>query len=284
VTSDLSPRNRRLSRIRWGHTRAHSLVRDIPDHWEEHVKRQHEENREDVRQGVIAEYGEADAERKLQDFMDLGVKQLSILAFHNLFFSQARAAFVAGAYYPALTGACALGERILNHLVLTLRDDHKATPQYKKVYNKDSFDDWNVPIETLEAWDVLLPDVILEFRKLRDDRNRALHFRPDVDANARPLALDALNRLGKIIANQFSGLGPQPWFITGVPGEVYIKKEWEAKPFVRRVYLRNAALVGPRHKVVSVLTPWKVCDVDAYKQREVDDDEFCAMRRAALGM
>jgi hypothetical protein len=265
-------------------TRAHSLAQDIPAQWEEQVKRLHEDNRERIRQGVIAEYGEADAERKLQDFMDLGVKHLSILAFHNLFFSQARAAFVIGAYYPALTGACALGERILNHLVLMLRDDHKGTPQYKKVDNKDSFDDWNLPIETLEAWEVLLPDVVLEFRKLRDGRNRALHFRPDVDSNARPLALEALNRLGKIIAIQFSGFGPHPWFITGVPGEVYIKKDWETKPFVRRVYLRNAALVGPRHKVVSVLTPWAVSDVEAYEQRDVADDEFCAMRRTALGM
>src|SRR5207248_1166916 len=30
-----------------------------------------------------------------------------------------------------------------------------------------------------------------------------------------------------IVAKQFGALGPQPWFITGIPGEMYIKKDWE---------------------------------------------------------
>lgn len=54
--------------------------------------------------------------------------------------------------YPALVGACALGERILNHLILDLRGAYAHTPEYKRVHRKDSFDDWRVPIDTLAAW------------------------------------------------------------------------------------------------------------------------------------
>jgi hypothetical protein len=152
-------------------TRVHTLTTDTQDHWKEDVKVQHIQNRAQTEQGLMWQFGEAAAEQKRQNFIDLGPKPLSILAFHNKFFEQIRVSFVMGGYYPALTAACALGERILNHLILILRDDFKATPQYKRVYKKDSFDNWDIAIDTLAAWDILLPDVATEFRKLRDRRN-----------------------------------------------------------------------------------------------------------------
>jgi hypothetical protein len=250
---------------------------DIPDHWEESVKQAHRRERERLEQMFRWRFGEQGVEEKLRNYVDLGPKSISILAFHNEFFEQVRNSFVVSAYYPALTGACALGERILNHLVLALRDDFKSTPEYKRVYNKDSFDQWDVAIDTLEAWDVLLPVVVGEFRKLRNRRNDAIHFRPDVDHNDRPLALAAIHSLGSIISEQFSGFGPQPWFITGVPGEVYIKKEWENRPFIRRVYLPKCAPLGPCHEVQSV-NPWKIRDDYPYENREITDDEFVSLR------
>src|SRR6266851_822630 len=131
-------------------TRAHFLSQEIQEHWAEHVKELHRGNREKMIAGLAQEFGPAQFEAKLKNFMDLGPKYFSILAFHNKFFEQCRRAFVMGAYYPALTGACALGERIFNHLILLLRDDFKGTPQYKHVYRKESFDNWDMVINTLE--------------------------------------------------------------------------------------------------------------------------------------
>jgi hypothetical protein len=222
------------------------------------------------------QFGAYAADRKRQNFIDLGPKPFSILAFHNRFLEQVRTAFIMGAYYPALTGACALGERILNQLILTLRDDFKSSPQYKRVYNKDSFDNWDLAIETLEAWDVLLPDAAKEFRALRDRRNEAIHFRPDVDKNDRDLALAAIRSLGSIVGTQFAAWGRQPWFITGVPGEIYIKKDWESRPFIQKVYLPNCKAVGPRHRVESVV-PWVIKD-EEYDECEITDEEFCCLR------
>src|ERR1017187_3740378 len=197
-------------------TRVHMLTREIQDHWDEQVKEQHKQNREQIERGLVWQFGESAADQKRQNFTDLGPKPLSILAFHNKFFEQVRVSFVMGAYYPALTASCALGERILNHLVLILRDDFKSTPEYKRVYNKDSFDTWDTAIDILAAWDVLLPAVVLEFRKLRDRRNETIHFRPQVDENDRALALDAIRTLSSILGNQFCAFGPQPWFITDI--------------------------------------------------------------------
>lgn len=260
-------------------TRVHTLTTEIEDHWEERVKEQWRQNRSQTEQALIYQFGEADAEQKKQNFIALGPKPLSVLAFHNKFFEQIRVSFVIGGYYPALTAACALGERILNHLILILRDDFKATPQYKRVCKKDSFDNWDIAIDTLAAWDVLLPDVVTEFRNLRDRRNDAIHFRPEVDENDRALALDSIKTLGGIIGNQFCAFGPQPWFITGVPGEVYIKKDWENSPFVRKVYLPNCVAVGPQHKIESVM-PWVVRDDFPYEKRDITDEQFCSLRLA----
>jgi hypothetical protein len=183
-----------------------------------------------------------------------------------------------GAYYPALTAACALGERILNYLILLLRDDYRHTPEYKTVSRKDSFDNWDIAINTLESWNVLLPDVTKEFHRLKDLRHKAIHFRPEVDLNDRALALEAIRCLREIISNQFSAFGSQPWFITNIPGEIYIKKSWESNPFIQKVYLPNCLAVGPMHQIEALFPQVVVKDITQYEEREVTDEEFSALR------
>lgn len=262
-------------------TRVRTLVGPINEQWEEHIKAQHYKNREITITHLKTEFGELHADIKIQNFIDLEAKPISIIAFHNEFFNQVRTAFVMGASYPALTSACALGERILNHLILSLREDYRSTPEYRKIYRKNSFDDWTLAIETLVAWDVLLPKAADNFRSLMDQRHKAIHFRPETDRNARELALAAIKCLQAIIGEQFSGFGPQPWFITNIPGEIYIKKEWETKPFIAKVYLPNAALVGHRHRIEGILPQLHIIDPDLHLTApEVSDDEFSKRRQA----
>jgi hypothetical protein len=259
-------------------SRVHSLTQEIREDWEDKIKKQHLQNKEAVEKELINFYGLVAYKEKRQNFIDLGDKPLSILAFHNRFFEQIRTAFVMGAYYPALTAACALGERILNYLILLLRDDYRGTAEYKTISRKDSFDNWDIAINTLYSWKVLLPDVNKEFLRLKDLRQKAIHFRPEVDRDDRALALDAIRCLSKIIGNQFSAFGPQPWFITNIPGEIYIKKSWESNPFIRKVYLPNCLAVGPRHKIEAVIPKVVVKDIAQYEEREITDEEFSELR------
>jgi hypothetical protein len=258
--------------------RVHSLTLEIRDEWEENVKRQHRQNKDADLKNLVSSYGIEQREAKLQNFIEFGVKPISIFAFHNPFFEQIRTAFVMGAYYPALTAACALGERILNHLILILRDDYKHTPEYKTISRKDSFDNWDVPINTLESWKVLLPDIAEEFRRLKNLRHKVIHFRPEVDRNTRALALESIRCMREIIQNQFSGFGSQPWFITSIPGEIYIKKSWESNPFIQKIYLPNCLSVGPRHKIEKIIPQVVVNDSFQYEEREVTDEEFSELR------
>jgi hypothetical protein len=111
-------------------SRAASLTMEIRDDWEEGVKEQHLANQENIKRGLLYEYGAHAADMKLKNFIDLSTKPMSVLAFHNKFLDQTRRAFIVGSYYPSLTAACSLGERILNHLIRILREDFKSTSEY----------------------------------------------------------------------------------------------------------------------------------------------------------
>jgi hypothetical protein len=228
-----------------------------------------------VRQGLVEQYGAYAAEAKLQNFLDIGPKPLSIVAFHNVFTSQIRDAFVVGAYYPSLVSACALGERILNYLILVLRKHYRKTPEYKRVYRKDSFDDWDVPISVLKSWDVLLPEATAGFEALQTLRNRAIHFDPSTDRNDRTLALEAIQLLTKIITAQFGWLGTQRWFIPDMRGASYIKREAEENPFIHEIYVPNCAYVGPKHRSERIVNGQMIIsDEESYEDRQITDDEF----------
>ena len=255
-------------------SRAMDLTAQDSGGWDETAKELHKRRVQQTREELIFEYGASRHETKIGNFADLGAKPFSILAFHNRFLEEARTAFVSCAYYPCLTAVCALGERILNHLILLLRDDFKDTEEYRKIYRKDSFDNWALAIDTLAAWNVLLPDVVTSYGELKEMRNAAIHFRPDIDTNARELALQAFRCLTRIIEGQFS-ITTQPWILITL-GEIYIKKDWEENPFVKKVYLPNCVYVGPLNRVVEMQSKIRIKDSPLYKDVQISDDQFKA--------
>lgn len=260
-------------------TRVTILNTKIEDHWEEEIKNQWIDNKTNIHQGLLNQYGVYGGQQKIKNFIDIGPKPFSVLAFHNTFLTHCRDAFTFGAYYPALTGACALGERILNHLILLLRDDYKTTQEYKYVYRKDSFDNWILVIDTLLAWNVLLPEVGMLFKEFVTLRNRTIHFNPEIDTNDRELALEAIHIVQRIVEAQFGAIGAKPWFILTIPGEIYIKKNFEDIPFVRKVYLPNSSLVGPKHRLEFQAGKWIVHDDCVYDDIEISDEQFSELRK-----
>ncbi|MBM3286996.1 MAG: hypothetical protein FJY88_06560 [Candidatus Eisenbacteria bacterium] len=259
--------------------RANALAIEIQDSWQDDVKALHRQNRETLLTQLQSQFGEDEFDAKLVNFRALGPKPFSIIAFHNRFLEQCRRAFVIGGYYPAPVGACALGERILNQTILVLRDDFRSSPEYKKVYTKSSFDDWEFATAVLDSWHVLLPEVVTDYNALAQRRHRAVHFDPVTDTNDRDLALEAVQLATRIIGVQFGLLGSQPWFIPGSRGESFIRKEAEQQPFVRRIYLPNCPLVGPFHQLDGASGSWLIVDHHEYEDREISDEEFLKLNR-----
>lgn len=258
-------------------TRSSILSKTINAKWDFKDKVLWRENKNFITEQLVSEYGSGDSSYKIQNFIDMGPAPPSIVAFHNKFFHQGRKAFVVGAYYPALTSTCALGERILNQLIIRLRDDFKSSPEYKKVFRKDSFDNWDLAIDTLESWKIILADTAADLRSLRDLRHSALHFNPETDTNDRELALKAIKNLSIIISKQFGMIGPLPWIIPGAEGASFVKKSYEDKPFVRRIVLPNCVYVGTFHKLDERDGEWMVIDDYPYEDRELTDEEFVGL-------
>jgi hypothetical protein len=258
--------------------RAGILKQSLPVTADAAARQQLDQDKFNIQQALILEFGSRFQEQKLNDFRDVGPRRMSIIAFHNKFAAQIRKSFVSGAYYPALTGAGALGERILNHLLITLREDYRGTVEYKKIRTKKSFDDWGLAIGVLERWGVLLPATCVSFRSLSKIRNKTIHFSPDTDTNDRALALQAISVLDDIIDSQFAVIGCQPWFIPNTRGEFFIKLESEEVPFVKRIYLPSCIHVGPRHKILE-MSPRIVIEDDQYESgTSCSDDEFVRLR------
>lgn len=258
-------------------SRANILKQESKDDWKEAQKIHLEYIKKQTREGLVEQFGALGVDNKISNFVELGWLPISVVAFHNKFLRQVRDAYVIGAYYPSLTGACALGERILNQLIIHLRGDFKNTKEYKSVYRKDSFDNWDLAINTLESWSVILPDVAVDFRELKEIRNGAIHFDPETDRNDKEISLAAVKILTEIVEDQFSGFGTQPWFIPDIVGSAYIKKEFEEQPFVKRIILPNCNLVGPFHKLQSGPQGWIVLDNYDYEDKEISDEEFASL-------
>ncbi|NQU41650.1 hypothetical protein HQ520_00080 [bacterium] len=202
----------------------------------------------------------------------------SVISYHNKFLRQARDAYITGAFYPALTATCALGERILNRLVIRLRKHFAGKIEYKRVCDKNSFDNWGKAIGVLDAWGVFLPGVAKSFSALGKTRHGAIHFRPEVDEQGKDeeLAREAIGQLSEIISKQFS-FGDQPWFIPNTKGEFFIKNEYENSPFVLEFILPCCLRVGPFHWVDIVNGIWHVHDDYPYEDREISDGEFVGL-------
>lgn len=258
--------------------RCHGLDDPIPDHWEERVKTQHRENRVQILAGLQSEFGAGNFDGKLADFIAIGVKPFSVLAYHNGFFDQTRRAFVQGAYYPALLSACALGERTLNHLVLDLRDSYAHTPEHAAVATAKSFSNWKVMISTLAAWGVFDPAVTDLFQRLASLRHRSVHFNPATYTGVRNDALAAITTLRDIIEQQFGAFGLQRWFIRGTKGACFIAKAYETDPFVKRFLSPRSMYVGPLHGVrIGEDLAWQFVDwpPDVYGVGEITDEQYC---------
>lgn len=256
-------------------TRVRLLTDEIRPEWDESVKELHRKNYANLVASLSIELGALDFHRKIEDFKAIGPLPFSIVSYHNEFLNQARKAFVQGLYYPALTASCALGERILNHLILDLREYFSDKSTYAKVAQKSSFANWQQAIHVLVDWDVLLPEAASALRKLEALRLRSLHFTASTYVRLRDDALEALRLLAKLVETQFSVFGPQPWFIEGTAGACFIKGNWEQNPFIRKFYLPVCPAVGTHYSYSNDNGRWLLFDYKHYDGDTISDEEFC---------
>jgi hypothetical protein len=185
-------------------TRNVTLDLEIQEEWDPDMKAIWEDNKAKIRAHVLSELGDADGERKLENYRAMGPAPWSVVFEHTALLRQVRSSFAHGDFYPTLVSACALGERLLNQLVLTLRADYVNHPSTtKKVRSGSTSTNWKSLIDVLHGWGVLDDEIAEIYLELKDLRHTAIHFDPALSAAGREPALAALLALQQIVERVF---------------------------------------------------------------------------------
>lgn len=258
------------------------LDQEIGEDWEPAIQKQWRTNQANIRMGLLAEHGTVDGEAKIANYRAMGPAPWSIVHQHNEVLAQVRSAFTHGDFYPALVGACALGERIFNDLLLELRQDylnHSATT--KRAKSSSTFTDWGSSLQVLRGWGVLDDSTHRKYLALASQRHAAVHFDATVQAVEREPALQAVHALQETTAAIFTSLGGPPTYIDGASGASFLSLAAEETPLIKRVFLPRSALVSPRHRMQPGHTPegelvWQVLNDLDYDPTPLDDEEFVA--------
>ena len=281
-------------------SRANILNIEIKPEWNPKIKEQYENNKKSIEDQILQEFGIIDGQNKIKRVIELGAKPFSIIAYHNSLLDQIRKSYIQGAFYPALTSSCTLGERILNHLILDLRneynyfkEDSKKHPcsnceNFKDLKNKGlvkvEFDiysckdcsNWNLMINELVKWGVFNDKIGTLFKKLSKKRHKSIHFNENTISNLENELLKTIKLLQEIIQKLFPAFGGE-YFIPA-KGEAFLKKELESKPFFKKYYIPNSKLVTPYHKVKSVIPNFIIEDIKLENNKEISDNKFIKLR------
>lgn len=251
---------------------------EIQADWDAEIKAMWQESKARVRADLLAELGPFDGDAKMDNYRAMGPAPWSVVFEHSALLRQVRSSFAQGNFYPALVGACALGERLLHQLVLALRMDfanHPATTKRVRAGNLST--QWGTLIGVLQGWGILDEQVAGIYRELERRRHVAVHFNPEVSAAGRDSALAALLALQEIVENVFEPHGGPPRYIADIDGASYLTLQAEREPLVQRIFIPNCALVSPAHRLeVDESAPggWRVYDNPNYPGDLLTDEQF----------
>ena len=225
----------------------HHMLKEADPTWEPAVIELHERNRTSMIDSLKHLHGDTRIGEVIRNEMDLGSDPWSVLGWHNDLWLEIRHAFTTCCYYSAATAAGALGERIANHLLVDLADDC-ASSEDRATIEAPKAPTFHTALTILNRWDVLEPKALSLFEHLRILRNALVHFDADLYDNLRDRSLAAVTTLRDAIDAQFGVFIPRR-LIPGIAGAMYLKKQVEDEPFIRRYVLPLAFAVGPRNTV-----------------------------------
>jgi hypothetical protein len=226
------------------------------------------QERENMKGLLIPAHGANRIDEKVDRYFSFKPPDFVIETEFHPMLREVQDAYVSSYYYPSLTGACCIAERILNLLMLRLRDYHKSSRWYKKIYNKNSFDNWDLCIKVLRDWGILSAGLSDTFDELKEIRHQSIHFQDLPDLEAR--SINALKEVMKVTDSLF-GMRADVLFMHG---HFFIKKEKEADPLVREFYIPRSHYVGYRYRIENRNGQATIVDNDVYEDQEVTDEEF----------
>jgi hypothetical protein len=135
-----------------------------------------EKQKQETKKYLVSRFGEMDFDNKFKRYMEIKKPVIGIVEEYWYQLNEIIDAYVSGCFYPALTGACCLGERVFNVIILRLRPYHTFSRFYKNIYKKDHFLDWKKSVNILKEWGVIDDETEKKFRALEKIRHESIHY------------------------------------------------------------------------------------------------------------
>lgn len=184
--------------------------------------------------------------------------------------------YSSGYYYSAVTAACCLAERILNRLIIKTRIHFKSSPHYKKVYNKQSFDDWDRMLKIISDWQLISPKAIDMMKEIKPIRHQTIHYTESYDFES--VAPIVINKLITTITEIFGVMNRKDiYLVFDIPGEVWVRSKAEGLPFVKEFILPHCYYAHAVHTID--LGSRKIIE-RLGKAGKLTDEEFVNLRKS----
>jgi hypothetical protein len=195
-----------------------------------------------------AELGVQNFDLKLKRWKGIAYPPIGLIDEYPQKITEIINAYSMGYMYPAVTSCCCLAERILNRLVLQCRKHFKSHQEYKKVFRKKSFDDWDYMLKLIKEWKLIPSGAIELFDELRPIRHQSIHYNEGYDFEA--IAESAVNKLISAITEVFGVMNRKDiYLVFDVPGEVWVRSEAESLPFVKEFVIPHCYRAHAVHDV-----------------------------------
>jgi len=135
-----------------------------------------EKYKEEQRQDINQKYGSIQFDKKFDRWLSIPKPNISVVDEHSHLLQDIEDAYILGGLYSALTGACCLGERIFNQIILRVKESYRSKSEYKLIRKKDSINDWNLGINILFNWGIINLETKKRYQRLAELRTASVHF------------------------------------------------------------------------------------------------------------
>lgn len=230
---------------------------------------------EQISESFKWKWGQENFDDKIEIFKSLDVYLIGTPEEYYELLIQVIDSYCCGKFYPAMTAAGSLGERILNRLILKTRKYFKASEHYKKIRDKNSIDDWQKATNILSNWKIISNEVSDLFKQLAKYRNDSIHYNENYDFSTN--SKNSVYILLKIIDLQFNYTRRKDiLWVFDVPGEIWVKSEKLSDPFVKEFILPHCIELAPLDEPTAK-PPFKE---KGARLKPLSDEEFIEIRRS----
>ncbi len=224
-------------------------------------------------------FGEHNFPDKLERWLKIEYPPLGLIDEYPEKVQQVINTYSSGYFYPAITSACCLAERILNRLILKTRHHFKSHSRFKQIYMKQSFDNWDQMLDIISDWQLISKTAIDAMQDLKPIRHQSIHYNESY--NFESAAPVTINKLILAITEIFGVINRTDiYLVFDIPGEVWVRSDAETLPFVREFIIPHCYHA---HAVHDIDFENNKITEKLGKIGKLTDGEFVELRKAYRG-